>query len=62
VVQNTYPHPALTISGKVGHRGSFDMRSADLKGGTAFSRAQAPRDASDGFAPLASRLITRTPC
>jgi ankyrin repeat protein len=31
--------PALTISGKVGHRGSFDMRWSDLKGGTAFSRA-----------------------
>jgi ankyrin repeat protein len=31
--------PALKITGKVGHRGSFDMRWADLKGGTAFSRA-----------------------
>jgi ankyrin repeat protein len=31
--------PALKIAGKVGHRGSFDMRWADLKGGTAFSRA-----------------------
>jgi ankyrin len=31
--------PNLTISGKVGHRGSFDMRWSDLKGGTAFSRA-----------------------
>jgi ankyrin repeat protein len=30
---------ALAISGKVGHRGSFDMRWSDLKGGTAFSRA-----------------------
>jgi ankyrin repeat protein len=31
--------PALKINGKVGHRGSFDMRWTDLKGGTAFSRA-----------------------
>jgi ankyrin repeat protein len=31
--------PALKITGKVGHRGSFDMRWADLLGGTAFSRA-----------------------
>jgi ankyrin repeat protein len=31
--------PAIKIAGKVGHRGSFDMRWTDLKGGTAFSRA-----------------------
>ncbi len=31
--------PSLKITGKVGHRGSFDMRWSDLKGGTAFSRA-----------------------
>jgi ankyrin repeat protein len=31
--------PSLKIVGKVGHRGSFDMRWTDLKGGTAFSRA-----------------------
>jgi ankyrin repeat protein len=31
--------PAIKMTGKVGHRGSFDMRWADLKGGTAFSRA-----------------------
>ena len=31
--------PSLKMAGKVGHRGSFDMRWADLKGGTAFSRA-----------------------
>jgi ankyrin repeat protein len=31
--------PKLKISGKVGHRGSFDMRWTDLKGGDAFSRA-----------------------
>lgn len=29
----------VKITGKVGHRGSFDMRWSDLKGGTAFSRA-----------------------
>ncbi len=31
--------PNVKITGKVGHRGSFDMRWSDLKGGTAFSRA-----------------------
>ena len=31
--------PSLKMAGKVGHRGSFDMRWSDLKGGTAFSRA-----------------------
>jgi ankyrin repeat protein len=31
--------PSIKIVGKVGHRGSFDMRWSDLKGGTAFSRA-----------------------
>lgn len=31
--------PNVKIAGKVGHRGSFDMRWSDLKGGTAFSRA-----------------------
>jgi ankyrin len=31
--------PAIPIAGKIGHRGSFDMRWTDLKGGTAFSRA-----------------------
>ncbi len=31
--------PAVKITGQVGHRGSFDMRWSDLKGGTAFSRA-----------------------
>ena len=31
--------PTVKITGKVGHRGSFDMRWSDLKGGTAFSRA-----------------------
>jgi uncharacterized protein len=31
--------PSVKITGKVGHRGSFDMRWSDLKGGTAFSRA-----------------------
>jgi ankyrin repeat protein len=31
--------PSIKITGMVGHRGSFDMRWADLKGGTAFSRA-----------------------
>ena len=31
--------PAIKMTGKVGHRGSFDMRWSDLKGGTAFSRA-----------------------
>jgi ankyrin repeat protein len=31
--------PALKIKGMVGHRGSFDMRWSDLKGGAAFSRA-----------------------
>jgi ankyrin repeat protein len=31
--------PNIKIAGKVGHRGSFDMRWSDLKGGTAFSRA-----------------------
>jgi ankyrin repeat protein len=30
---------SIKIAGKVGHRGSFDMRWSDLKGGTAFSRA-----------------------
>jgi ankyrin repeat protein len=31
--------PSIKITGMVGHRGSFDMRWTDLKGGTAFSRA-----------------------
>lgn len=31
--------PSVKMTGKVGHRGSFDMRWSDLKGGTAFSRA-----------------------
>jgi ankyrin repeat protein len=31
--------PSVKITGKVGHRGSFDMRWSDLKGGDAFSRA-----------------------
>jgi ankyrin len=31
--------PSIKITGQVGHRGSFDMRWTDLKGGTAFSRA-----------------------
>jgi ankyrin repeat protein len=31
--------PSIKLAGKVGHRGSFDMRWSDLKGGTAFSRA-----------------------
>jgi ankyrin repeat protein len=31
--------PSIKMTGKVGHRGSFDMRWSDLKGGTAFSRA-----------------------
>jgi ankyrin repeat protein len=31
--------PSIKIAGMVGHRGSFDMRWSDLKGGTAFSRA-----------------------
>ena len=31
--------PSIKMTGKVGHRGSFDMRWTDLKGGTAFSRA-----------------------
>jgi uncharacterized protein len=31
--------PEIKIAGQVGHRGSFDMRWSDLKGGTAFSRA-----------------------
>jgi ankyrin repeat protein len=31
--------PSIKITGEVGHRGSFDMRWSDLKGGTAFSRA-----------------------
>jgi ankyrin repeat protein len=31
--------PAIPITGKVGHRGSFDMRWTELKGGTVFSRA-----------------------
>jgi ankyrin repeat protein len=31
--------PQIKIVGMVGHRGSFDMRWSDLKGGTAFSRA-----------------------
>jgi ankyrin repeat protein len=31
--------PSLKITGKVGHRGSFDMRWSELQGGTAFSRA-----------------------
>jgi uncharacterized protein len=30
---------SLRMVGQVGHRGSFDMRWTDLKGGTAFSRA-----------------------
>jgi ankyrin repeat protein len=31
--------PSIKMTGMVGHRGSFDMRWSDLKGGTAFSRA-----------------------
>jgi uncharacterized protein len=31
--------PSVKMLGLVGHRGSFDMRWTDLKGGTAFSRA-----------------------
>jgi ankyrin len=31
--------PSVKMLGQVGHRGSFDMRWTDLKGGTAFSRA-----------------------
>ena len=31
--------PDVVMTGQVGHRGSFDMRWTDLKGGTAFSRA-----------------------
>ena len=31
--------PSIKMTGQVGHRGSFDMRWTDLKGGTAFSRA-----------------------
>lgn len=31
--------PTIKMVGKVGHRGSFDMRWSDLKGGDAFSRA-----------------------
>ena len=31
--------PSMKMVGQVGHRGSFDMRWTDLKGGTAFSRA-----------------------
>jgi ankyrin len=31
--------PSIKMVGQVGHRGSFDMRWTDLKGGTAFSRA-----------------------
>jgi ankyrin len=31
--------PSIKMVGMVGHRGSFDMRWSDLKGGTAFSRA-----------------------
>lgn len=31
--------PSIKITGKVGHRGSFDMRWSELEGGTAFSRA-----------------------
>jgi ankyrin repeat protein len=31
--------PSIKITGKVGHRGSFDMRWSELQGGTAFSRA-----------------------
>jgi ankyrin repeat protein len=31
--------PSVKMVGQVGHRGSFDMRWTDLKGGTAFSRA-----------------------
>jgi ankyrin repeat protein len=32
-------NPSIKMTGQVGHRGSFDMRWSDLKGGTAFSRA-----------------------
>jgi ankyrin len=32
-------NPSIKMTGMVGHRGSFDMRWSDLKGGTAFSRA-----------------------
>ncbi len=31
--------PSIKMTGMVGHRGSFDMRWSDLKGGNAFSRA-----------------------
>ena len=31
--------PSIKMVGQVGHRGSFDMRWTELKGGTAFSRA-----------------------
>jgi ankyrin repeat protein len=31
--------PSIKMTGMVGHRGSFDMRWSDLKGGTSFSRA-----------------------
>ncbi|HEY3515727.1 MAG TPA: ankyrin repeat domain-containing protein [Gammaproteobacteria bacterium] len=31
--------PSIKMTGQFGHRGSFDMRWTDLKGGTAFSRA-----------------------
>jgi ankyrin repeat protein len=31
--------PSIKITGKIGHRGSFDMRWSELQGGTAFSRA-----------------------
>jgi ankyrin repeat protein len=31
--------PSVKMVGMVGHRGSFDMRWSDLKGGTSFSRA-----------------------
>jgi uncharacterized protein len=31
--------PSIKMTGQVGHRGSFDMRWSELKGGTAFSRA-----------------------
>jgi ankyrin repeat protein len=31
--------PSIKMTGQVGHRGSFDMRWTDLKGGTSFSRA-----------------------
>jgi ankyrin repeat protein len=32
-------NPSIKMTGEVGHRGSFDMRWTDLKGGTSFSRA-----------------------